>query len=57
NDEANLNIYDAAFARRQTRIFADDLAKSKRVTFEEWNRRPWTTKLVDRVVALLDPQL
>ncbi|MEM5366248.1 cardiolipin synthase [Paraburkholderia azotifigens] len=57
NDEANLNIYDAAFARRQTQIFADDLAKSKRVTLEDWNGRPWTTKLVDRVIALLDPQL
>jgi cardiolipin synthase len=57
NDEANLNIYDAAFARRQTQIFADDLAKSKRVTLDGWNSRPWTVKLVDRVVALLDPQL
>ncbi|TCG05756.1 cardiolipin synthase [Paraburkholderia steynii] len=57
NDEANLNIYDAAFARRQTQIFADDLAKSKRVTLDDWNRRPWTRKLVDRAVALLDSQL
>lgn len=57
NDEANLNIYDAAFARRQTQIFADDLAKSKRVTLEDWNARPWTAKLIDRAVALLDPQL
>ncbi|BCZ77679.1 cardiolipin synthase B [Paraburkholderia terrae] len=57
NDEANLNIYDVAFARRQTQIFADDLAKSKRVTLDDWNRRPWTRKLVDRAVALLDSQL
>jgi cardiolipin synthase len=57
NDEANLNIYDEAFARRQTQIFADDLAKSKRVTLDDWNRRPWTRKLVDRAVALLDSQL
>jgi len=57
NDEANLNIYDAEFARRQTQIFADDLAKSKRITLDDWNRRPWTSKLVDRVVALLDSQL
>ena len=57
NDEANLNIYDAAFARRQTQIFADDLAKSKRVTLDDWNSRPWTRKLVDRAVALLDSQL
>ncbi|MEC5409257.1 cardiolipin synthase [Paraburkholderia sp. MPAMCS5] len=57
NDEANLNLYDEAFAARQTRIFADDLAKSKRVTLEDWKRRPWVEKLVDRVVSLLDPQL
>ncbi|MBP0589812.1 cardiolipin synthase [Paraburkholderia sp. LEh10] len=57
NDEANLNIYDAAFARRQMQIFADDLAKSKRVTLADWNSRSWAEKLVDRVVALLDPQL
>ncbi|MEI6001890.1 cardiolipin synthase [Paraburkholderia bengalensis] len=57
NDEANLNIYDAAFARRQIQIFADDLAKAKRVTQGDWMKRPWTEKLVDRVVALLDPQL
>ncbi|MHB9838831.1 cardiolipin synthase [Paraburkholderia terrae] len=57
NDEANLNIYDEAFARRQTQIFANDLAKSKRVTLDDWNRRPWTRKLVDRAVALLDSQL
>ena len=25
NDEANLNVYDAAFARRQTEVFEDDL--------------------------------
>jgi len=57
NDEANLNIYDEDFARRQTQIFADDLARSKRVTLEDWNARPWTEKVVDRVVALFDSQL
>jgi cardiolipin synthase A/B len=57
NDEANLNIYDEAFARRQTEIFAGDLAKSKRITLEDWNARPWTEKVIDRVVAVLDPQL
>ncbi|MEX3936486.1 hypothetical protein AB4Y32_32745 [Paraburkholderia phymatum] len=59
--EANLNLYlyDEAFARRQTQIFADDLAKSKRVTLDDWKRRPWMEIVVDRVrvVSLLDPQL
>ena len=32
NDEANLNVYDAAFAAEQVAIFAADLAKSRRIT-------------------------
>jgi cardiolipin synthase len=57
NDEANLNIYDRDFAKLQTSILADDIAKSQRVTLDDWNRRPLTEKLIERVVALLDPQL
>ncbi|WP_109482559.1 cardiolipin synthase [Paraburkholderia sp. C35] len=57
NDEANLNIYDAAFAQRQTQIFAADLKRSKRITLDDWKRRPWTEKVIERVVALLDSQL
>ena len=40
NDEANLNVYDAAFAQRQSEIFAQDLTRSRRYTFEEWRNRP-----------------
>ena len=36
NDEANLNIYDAAFAAEQAAIFSADLAKSRRITLAEW---------------------
>lgn len=57
NDEASLNIYDEAFARRQIEIFEQDLAKSKRMTFERWQARPWTEKLWERAAALLGPQL
>ena len=32
NDEANLNIYDAAFAARQTAVFEADLKQSRRIT-------------------------
>jgi len=45
NDEANLNVMDEAFAREQIQIFEGDLAKSKRITYEQWKRRPFTTKL------------
>ncbi len=32
NDEANLNIFDADFARRQSEIFAQDMERSGRIT-------------------------
>jgi cardiolipin synthase A/B len=57
NDEANLNIYDRSFAQLQTRIVADDLTRSKRITLDDWRSRPLLEKALDRVVALLDPEL
>ncbi|BAN27230.1 cardiolipin synthase [Caballeronia insecticola] len=57
NDEANLNIYDRDFARRQTAIFDADVARSKRITLDEWRHRPLSEKMLERVVALLDSQL
>ncbi len=57
NDEANLNIYDRDFARQQTAVFDDDVAHAKRITLDDWRRRPLAEKLLDRVVALLDSQL
>jgi cardiolipin synthase len=57
NDEANLNVYDAAFARAQERIFEDDLKRSRRVLLEEWQRRPWTEKLWEHGMGLLSSQL
>ena len=40
NDEANLNVLDAAFAREQVEVFEKDRSNSRRVTLEEWKRRP-----------------
>ncbi|MEW9583557.1 cardiolipin synthase [Paraburkholderia sp. DGU8] len=57
NDEANLNIYDRDFARQQTATFADDIAKSQRVTLEAWLHRPLTEKLIEKFVWMLDTQL
>jgi cardiolipin synthase len=57
NDEASLNIYDAAFAKRQVEIFEDDLTHSRRISLEEWESRPWTEKLMEHSAALLGPQL
>lgn len=57
NDEANLNIYDAAFAKLQMRIFEADLTRARRISFDEWRNRPWTEKLWEHTVGLLGSQL
>lgn len=57
NDETNLNVYDSKFAARQIEVFERDLAKSRRVTLEQRQARPWPEKLIERAAALLGPQL
>ena len=57
NDEANLNIYDAKFAREQVAIFEADLARSRRITLAEWKERPLTERLTERAASLLGAQL
>ena len=57
NDEANLNVYDAQFAREQTGIFERDIAQSRRVDLAEWQARRWWTRAADFAATLLDSQL
>jgi cardiolipin synthase len=57
NDEASLNIYDEAFARRQVEIFERDLADSRPMTLEAWRSRPLAEKMWEYAAALLGPQL
>jgi cardiolipin synthase len=57
NDEANLNILDAEFARRETENFADDRRRSKQITLAEWKRRPLREKATEYLAGLLRSQL
>jgi len=57
NDEANLNVYDETFAARQTRVFEDDLRRSRQISYEEWANRPLKEKLMERLALLLESQL
>jgi cardiolipin synthase len=57
NDEANLNIYDAGFAREQVAIFSADLARSRRISLGEWQARPLTDKIVEHFASLFGSQL
>ncbi|MEO8295230.1 MAG: phospholipase D-like domain-containing protein [Gemmatimonadota bacterium] len=57
NDEANLNVLDAGFARRQEEIFEEDRNLSRRITLELWLRRPLLERLANWVAGLLRSQL
>ena len=57
NDEANLNVLDREIALEQIRIFEDDLEHSKRITYEQWQARPWREKVLERLASLLGSQM
>ena len=48
NDEANLNVLDAAFASRQIEIFDADWQRSRPITFDEWRIRPLTERMFEK---------
>lgn len=57
NDEENLNVYDADFAREQVRDFEADRAKAHHVTYPEWKARPLSEKILEHTAGLLRGQL
>jgi len=57
NDEANLNVYDADFARRQVNDFEEDRKRAHRVTLGEWQHRPLSEKILEHAAGLLRSQL
>jgi len=57
NDEANLNVYDKGFAAEMTKEFEQDFAKSRRITLEQWSKRPWKEKVMEHASSLLGKQL
>ena len=57
NDEANLNILDADFARGQAAVFEEDRARSTRITLEMWRNRPLREKIKGWLAGLLRLQL
>ena len=57
NDEANIAIYDGAFARKMADVFDRDLAVSEPVTIAQLQQRPWTQQVTDRFWAEFASQL
>ncbi|MGO1002737.1 phospholipase D-like domain-containing protein [Lysobacter sp. CA196] len=57
NDEASLNVYDAGFAERMTRVFETDLAQAAPYTLQHWQQRPWTERFAEKFILPLKSQL
>lgn len=56
NREANLNIFNEAFAAEMERVFEKDLERSKKVILEEWVKRPFHEKFAERMYGIFRPQ-
>jgi cardiolipin synthase len=57
NDEANLDVLDAAFAQENLRQIDQDKERSRRVTREAWSRRPWIRRATEWLTDFMQPQL
>lgn len=57
NFEATLFVYDRDVNRRMRDIFFDDVAKSTKLTYAMWHKRPLLQRLTESVVRLLSPIL
>jgi cardiolipin synthase len=57
NDEANLNVYDKAFADQMTSVFESDLKPTMRYTLEMWTRRPFGEKIAEKLLRPIRSQL
>lgn len=57
NDEANLNVYDEAFARQMSEVFERDVQRARRITLAQWRARPLPEKAIEQLSSLLGRQL
>lgn len=57
NDEANLNVIDAAFAKEQVAVFEADWKQAKVITYAAWLDRPLLDKAAGKLSALVADQL
>jgi cardiolipin synthase len=57
NDEANLNVLSNDFGAIQRTVFEADWAKSRRITLQAWQQRPWSERQLERLASLLHTQL
>ncbi len=57
NFECNLLIYDAEINRKMRDIFFDDLARCRKLTLEQWRKRPVSQRFNESLLRLVSPIL
>lgn len=57
NDEANLNVYDEEFSRRQTAVFEQDMKHARRMSYQAWQQRPFKDKVLEKLASLMGSQI
>jgi cardiolipin synthase len=57
NDEANLNVIDATFAKEQVKVFNADWARAKVISYAAWQDRPLLEKAYSHLASFVGDQL
>jgi cardiolipin synthase len=57
NEEVGIGLRDKGVAAQLRAAYEDDLRRSREITLQEWNRRPWYARLIDRAVYQVHGQL
>jgi cardiolipin synthase len=57
NEELNLVVYGATFAQQLEKSFQEDLKYAKKLTYEEWNARPLSDKILEWFTIPIKEQL
>jgi len=57
NEELNLTVYDADFARRMEESFWRDLKRSRAYNYQEWSQRPIRERIAEWALAPFRSQL
>ena len=58
--QAEISFFDAAQESVHTvlpLLHSVDLAQARRITYEQWQNRPWAEKLVEHTLALFRSQM
>ena len=55
--EINAYVYNEDIAKKNKRIFLEDLKECREISLDDWNDRPWYRKLTQAVMRLFAPLL